>query len=98
MKIVNFKKFLRSICIILLVIFALSIICAKGTLSHREIEYKTIYVNRGDTLWDIASNLRTSNDYYKGKDIRYIISDIKNINGLESSNLSVDQKLIIPVN
>lgn len=44
MKIVNFKKFIRSICLILLVIFILSLICAKGTLSHKEVEYTTIYV------------------------------------------------------
>lgn len=97
MKIVNLKKFIRSICLILIVAFVLSLICAKSTLSHKEIEYKLIYVAKGDTLWEIASDLQKSNDYYKTKDIRYIISDIKNINNLESSNLHIDQELMVPV-
>lgn len=97
MKIVNLKKFIRSICLILIVAFVLSLVCTKSTLSHKEIEYKLIYVAKGDTLWEIASDLQKSNDYYKTKDIRYIISDIKNINNLESSNLHIDQELMVPI-
>lgn len=97
MKIVNVKKFFRSICIILLVIFILSLVCSKSTLSHKEVEYEKMYVNSGDTLWDIASTLQSNNDYYKGKDIRYIISSLKNINNLEKSNLYVNQELLIPI-
>ena len=96
MRIVNFKRFIRSIAIILGIMFALSLIFAKGTLSHKEIEYVSMYVAPGDTLWGIAKELQTTNDYYKNKDIRYIISDIKNKNDLESSNLNVDQELKIP--
>lgn len=98
MKIVNFKKFLRSIIIILLAIFALSIVFAKSSLSHREKEYITISVINGDTLWNIAENLQNNNEYYSNKDIRYIISDIKNINNLTTSNLYIGQELIIPIN
>lgn len=97
MKIVNVRKFFRSICIILLAIFILSLVCSKSTLSHKEVEYETLYVNSGDTLWDIARVLQANNDYYKGKDIRYIISNLKNINNLEKSNLYVNQKLLIPI-
>lgn len=97
MRIVNLKKFLRSIIIILLVIFALSLVCAKASLSHREIEYTTLYVTSGDTLWNIAKDLQSNNSYYKGRDIREIISNIKDINNLESSNLYVNQELMIPI-
>ena len=37
------------------------------------------------------------NDYYKGKDIRYIVNDISQINNIESSNLKIDQELKVPV-
>ena len=97
MKIVNVKKFIRSICIILGIIFVSSLIFAKSTLSHKEVEYINICVTHGDTLWGIAEELQTTNDYYKNKDIRYIISDIKSINNLESSNIYVDQELRIPI-
>lgn len=97
MKIVNFKKFVRSICLILLVIFILSIVCAKSTLSHKETEYIAFYVSEGDTLWSIAAELQGNNEYYKNKDIREVIFNLKNINNLESTNLYVDQELMIPV-
>ena len=42
MKIVNVKKFVRSILIILGIIFVLSLILTKSTYSHGEKEYKTI--------------------------------------------------------
>lgn len=96
MKIVNVKKFIRSIGIILGIIFVLSLIFAKSTLSHKETEYISFYVASGDTLWTIAEELQSCNDYYKNKDIRYIISDIQSINNLESSSLYVDQELMIP--
>ena len=97
MKIVNFKKFIRSICRVLLVIFALSILCAKSTLSHKKQEYTKFYVAEGDTLWNIAQGLQRDNEYYKNKDIREIIYSIKTINNLETSNLILDQELLIPI-
>ncbi len=97
MKIVNLKKFIRSLFIILLGIFILSLICSKGTLSHKELEYEKLCVTSGDTLWNIAEELQSNNDYYKNKDIRYIISDVKSINNLESSNLYIGQELSVPI-
>ena len=97
MKIVNFKKFIRSITIVLLVIIGLSLLISKSTYSHGEKQYKTVYVSKGDTIWSIAKNNQESNDYYKGKDIRYIMNDISKINNIEKSNLKIDQKLLVPV-
>ena len=97
MRIVNVKKFVRSIVVVLLIIFGVSLICAKGTLSHKEAEYKKVYVSEGDTLWTIAGEMQKNNDYYRNKDIRYIISDVKKINNLESSNIYVNQELMVPV-
>ena len=96
MKIVNFKKFIRSIMIILFIILGLSMICAKASLSYKEIEYTSLYVDYGDTLWSIASRLQKTNNYYKEKDIRYIIYDIKKINNLNSSDVYIAQELKIP--
>jgi len=93
MKIVNVKKFLRSILIIL----AISLIFAKGSFSHKKTEYEKLYVSEGDTLWNIASDLQSTNDYYKNKDIRYIVAHIQSINKLKTSNLYVNQELTIPI-
>jgi len=93
MRIKNKFKFIRAILIIL---FILSILFCKTTFSYKEIEYKTYYVEKGDTLWSIAEELKLSNDYYKNKDIRAIIYDIENLNNLKLNTLHVDQKIIIP--
>lgn len=96
MKIKNIKKFIRSVVVILGIIFILTLIISKSTLSHKEIEYKTIYVSSGDTLWSIAKSNQTNNEYYKNKDVRYIINDLAEINNLENSNISIGQELLIP--
>lgn len=96
MKIVNRKKFIRSVFIVILMIFVLSFILVKSCFSYSKEEYKTLYVQSGDTLWSIASKLQKTT-YYKGKDIRLIIDDIKEINNLNNSNISINQELKIPV-
>ena len=82
MKIKNIKKFIRGIFIMLGIIFILSLVIIKSTLSYTNKEYKTIYVKSGETLWSIASDLQKNDNYYEGKDIRYIIGELKQINKL----------------
>ena len=97
MRIKNIKKFIRSILIVLGIIFLLSLIIINSTLSYTNYEYKTIYVKSGDTLWSIASDLQENDVYYKGKDIRYIIGDLKQINKLSNSTVYINQELQIPI-
>lgn len=97
MKIKNVKKFIRGILIVLGIIFILSLIFVKSTLSYTTKEYKTIYVKAGDTLWSIASDMQENNTCYEGKDIRYIIGDLKDINNLKNSTVYANQELQIPV-
>ena len=96
MKIKNIKKFIRSILIILGIIFAISLTISKATYSHGEKQYKTIYVSEGDTLWTIATLESKNNAYYKDKDVRFIINDILKENNLNNSNINVNQELEIP--
>lgn len=95
MKIVNIKKFIRSLVIILGIIILMSLIISKSTFSHKEIEYKTICIEKGDTLWKIATNLQATNSYYSTKDVREIIDNIMNINSLQNTSLQENQKLKI---
>lgn len=96
MKIVNLKKFVRSIIILLVLIFGVSIIFAKATLSYKQVEYVSVYVDYGDTLWGIAQKQKETNDYYKKRDVRDIIADIKKVNNLNSGDLYIAQELKIP--
>jgi len=55
-------------------------------------EKQVITVHTGDTLWDIAADWSS-----KEEDIREVIMRIQKENGLTGSNLSVGQRLVIPV-
>ena len=96
MRIVNKKKFIRMISLIIGII-SISFICFSNiSFSKGEIKTKTIYVSSGDTLWTIAEEEQENNVYYEDTDIRDIIYQIKQLNDLQNnSNLSEGQKLII---
>ncbi len=97
MKIKNVKKFVRSIFIIIGLTILIILLIQNYSYSKKVVEYKTLCVSEGDTLWNIASLNQNENSYYKGKDIRYIINDLIRINNLDNSNLRVNQKINIPV-
>lgn len=90
----KFSKFkvirnLSVLTILGIIFFALK------TNAYNEINYKTIIVYKGQTLWEIAREEKKYNNYYKSKDIRYIIRNIKKINCLSSSIIYENQKLQI---
>lgn len=97
-RIVNVKRFIISTTISILLIFLVGSVVVKATYYCNKIDYKTVYVTRGDTLWKIASEEQTKNSYYKNKDVRDIIYDIKEINNLNVSDLKIGQELKIPIN
>lgn len=97
-KIVNFRKFLISNVILLIVVFGCISVILNKVYSHSEQNYKTIYTEEGDTLWNIANIEKENNLHYKNKDIRYIVDDIKQTNNLQVSNLKIGQKLLVPIN
>ena len=90
----NFKKVL--LMLIVVVIGCIITMGNNNTFSHTNVSYKTIYVSSGETLWEIASVEAQNNDYYAKYDIRHIIKDIKQVNGLESSNVYPGQSLLVP--
>lgn len=94
-KIINLEKFITTILAILVVIIAISIIFSKQSLSHGEQKYKTVEVTNGDTLWSIAAIEVDTNSYYQDKDVRDVIDQIKDLNNLKSSSLSVGQELLV---
>ncbi len=95
MKIVNKKKFIKMIILVIGVIMSFSFYFCNISFSKGEVKTKTIYVSNGDTLWSIASKEKEKNKYYEEKDIRDIIYEIKTLNQLENSYLKVGQELII---
>lgn len=96
MKIINKKKFIRSISIIIGLIIFIILMLVNISFSHTEVSYKQIYISSGDTLWNIAKYEKENNIFFEDKDIRYIIDEIKYINNLNTSNLNIGDKLTIP--
>ncbi len=99
LKIVNKKKFLKSILIVCLIVIGIIFFSAKASLSHNEIsniKYDTITVIQGDTLWEISRNQQENNPYYANKDVRDIIKNIRKVNELKTADLKVGQTLKIP--
>lgn len=96
LKIVNHKKFRKSIIISAIVTLAVLFNIKNSASSEGIVNYKTITVNTGDTLWSIAENEQSENEYYKNTDIRKIVSNIKQVNNLETCDLAENQSLLIP--
>ena len=96
MKIVNKKKFIRTIAI-LIGIGIIGLIIMSKSYSNASIMYKEYYIYGGDTLWSIAEEQIANNEYFKNKDIRYIIFELQNINNLKTSNLFEGNIIKVPV-
>lgn len=96
MRIVDKKKFIKMVTLIIGIIVILFIFFSNISFSKGEIKTKIIYVSEGDTLWTIAKQEQEKNLYYENKDIRDIIYQIKRLNNLKNgSRLNVGQKLLL---
>ena len=95
MKIVNKGKFIKTNLILIIIVGAI-IGFTTNTYSKVETKYKEEYVYSGDTLWSIAQNELENNKYFEGKDLRYVIEELKKVNNLSNSNLTEGDKIKIP--
>ena len=79
-----------------ILILIVGIIFILSFIGCEETKYKEEYIYAGDTLWTIAQNELKNNKYFYGKDIRYVVDELKNINNLSSSSLREGEKIKIP--
>lgn len=96
MKIINKRKFIRTISMLILILIGL-IFWAKATYSNVETSYIEDYIYEGETLWSIASKQLEENRYFEGKDIRFIVEELKSFNNLKTSNVYEGEKIKIPI-
>ncbi|HZD22355.1 MAG TPA: LysM peptidoglycan-binding domain-containing protein [Acidimicrobiia bacterium] len=82
---VQLSVLLATVCVVFLLI--------GGAAGADEVPAATIeyVVAEGDTLWEIASGFAAS-----GQDVRPLISQIKELSGIQSSSLQPGQVLQIP--
>ncbi len=79
--------------LILLLALSSAFLLLGNSVSADEPVALTVHVvQSGDTLWTIASDLAAPDE-----DVRASISELKRLNGLTSSSLSVGQVLSVPL-
>lgn len=76
-------------------IFAFFFSCA--FMIYEQISYDaagttTIVVEAEDTLWDIAKELRSDSE----QDLRNVVQEIQELNGLDNPTIYPGQELIVP--
>ncbi len=90
-KLHNKRRFIIAICIILSVIISTTLLVTRRPEGKADEIYKEIIIHPGDTLWDIAI------EHFDGSyDVRKVIYDIKKLNDMSSSELSVGQIVKLP--
>ena len=91
---INKAKFTRTLILFAMVVTLLVMGCnyVFGDCNDAQREYNIVVVSSGDSLWKIASE---NNDL---GDISKKMAEIRKFNGLESSDVYINQVLKIPVN
>lgn len=96
LKIVNIKKFIRSLIVIISCILFLLFIGFNNTYSKGEVKYKNEYITNGDTIWNIAKKEVQENKYFENVDVRTVVKELKNLNNINNQTLEIGQKIQIP--
>lgn len=90
MKIVNRKKFIRSIAIVIFLLIAIfNVSIAKSNNEEEIIDYT---IAPGQTLWSIAREYTPDS-----KDIRQTIYEIKQLNNMSDSTVYENQTIKIKI-
>lgn len=92
MKIINKRKLVKSFVILILIAISI-IMVSRKSYSKMDTEYTERYIYSGDTLWSIAKEEISTNEYFYGKDIRDVVYELKEINNLDNSELNVGEKI-----
>lgn len=93
MKVVNKKKFARSILITIFMVIVMCI-CISSVFANKEVETTevTYTVSKGETLWSIAERYKQDN-----QDPRDYIYKVKKLNNMTSATIYEGQVITILV-
>ena len=96
LKIVNRRRFLFSFTILIIIAICTIGFGFNNTFSREKEKVKEKYISKGDTLWQIALEEKDNNKYFRNKDIRLIIDEIKEFNHLKCSDIKEGDYIRIP--
>lgn len=89
-RLVNRRRFYIFVILVTIVVTSLAFAATVQGADNAE-SYRTVVVEQGDTLWDIAG------EYSKGRDLRSYIAEVKKINNLQDSVIYAGDILKMPV-
>jgi len=95
-RIINKKKFVFGIFIILLSVLGISLLFSTSSYSSGAVKYKEVEIISGDTLWSIAREENRNNAYYEGKDVRLIVYEIDKLNNIGNNILREGDIIKVP--
>ncbi|SDS63475.1 LysM domain-containing protein [Paraoerskovia marina] len=75
--------------------FVVSLLGARAVVADAPaapVEVREVVVEPGDTLWSYASEMTVV-----GADVRDVLADIVELNGLQTSTLEIGQTVLLPV-
>lgn len=90
-------KINKKVFLFVSILFLGMLIFFNISYSNSEVEYKSRFVSRGETLWSIAADEQKNNDYFENQDVRRIIYEIRKINNLSNNELFEGLELKIPI-
>lgn len=88
-RLTNRRRFFSFLALVVMVLCFAGMIISAGAVSNKSQVSRTIKVQKGDTLWEIASRYCTG-------DIRENIYKIRQINRLPSGIIYEGQTLLLP--
>ncbi len=84
------RRFFGTVISTILVICTMMAMIGIPSTSANDGDYIAVTVSAGDSLWSIVSKM------YPDENIRKIVDEIKEINNLDGSCITVGDSLIIP--
>lgn len=63
---------------------------AAASSASATVEYETVTVGAGETLWDVATSVT------EDRDVRDVVADVQQLNGLDGSHVEPGQVLSVP--
>lgn len=90
-KLLNKKRFMTVILTFIIVVLASVSVFISASSLDTATTYKSFIVQRGDTLWSIASEYSPED-----MDIREYINEIEKVNPISNSFLAEGQELRLP--
>ena len=82
---------LTATIVVISTIIIINTVTAQGDEMEKEKYYKSIMIEHGDTLWDIAKEYYDSSSYT----IPEYIEELKSINGLDCDNIQSGSYIIV---